>query len=298
MTGHKSRALVLCCCLFALLPFKQSPDALALTFAPGDVIVSLESGPVQWWHPNGILERVLPSTVLGTGEGMAFDALGNLYVTRWCNMPTCDGDFADGVEMFNAMGVSQGRFGSGYDCGPHAITFDAPGNAYVGHAGCSGAILKLTAAGAPLVAYPVAPDFIGSFWIDLAPDGCTMVYTGWGPNVKRYNVCTATQLTNFNAAPMPGGDTHDIRLLPDGGVLVSSGEVIARLNASGVLVQTYSVSEESYWSGLDLVGDGTFWAGNYATSNVHRFHLATGAMLSSFNTGAPPSNVVGVRVKK
>jgi len=88
-------------------------------------------------------------------------------------------------------------------------------------------------------------------------------------------------------------------VLPDGGVLVSSGGVIARLNASGALIQTYSVpGESSPWTGLDLVGDGTFWAGNYETSNVYRFELANGVVLGAFNTGTPGHTVVGVRVKK
>ena len=41
---------------------------MQLTFQPGDVLVSLEPGPVQWWHPDGLLERVLVSTVVRTGD--------------------------------------------------------------------------------------------------------------------------------------------------------------------------------------------------------------------------------------
>jgi outer membrane protein assembly factor BamB len=117
--------------------------------------------------------------------------------------------------------------------------------------------------------------------------------------VKRFNVCTNRQRPNFNRTALPGGEAHDLRVLPDGGVLVSSGDVIARLNSSGTLIRTYSVSNEwRPWTGLDLVGDGTFWAGNYESSNVYRFDLATGTILDSFNTGTPPHTVVGVRVKK
>src|SRR5213592_3739706 len=94
---------------------------------------------------------------------------------------------------------------------------------------------------------------------------------------------------------MPGGETHALNVLPDGGVLVSTGQVVSRLDAAGALVQTYSVSGESqYWTGVDLVGDGTFWAVNYYASNVYKFDLATGAVLASFNTG-PPVQTVDVR---
>jgi hypothetical protein len=265
-------------------------------FASGDVIVSLETGPVQWWHPDGTRIGVLVGTVPGTGEGMGFDAAGNLYVSRW--PVDSSGSSGNTVEKFNTQGQSLGTFGSGYNCDPHAIVFDAAGSAYVGQAGCTGAILKF-APGQPPIAFAVVPDNQGSFWIDLAADGCTIFYTSWGPNVKRFNVCTGVQLSDFNVAPVPGGEAHDLRVLPDGGVLVSSGQVIARLNASGVLVQTYAVPGElSYWAGLDLVGDGTFWAGNYLSSNVYRFDLATGTVLSGFNAGTPTHTVVGVRVKR
>lgn len=266
------------------------------TFAPGEVFVSLETGPVQWWHPDGTLTMVLGGTIAGTGEGMGFDAGGNLYVTRWCIDPSCS--TGNTVEVFNVHGLSLGAFGSGYNCHPHAIVFDGAGTAYVGQAGCTGAILKLVP-GQPPVELAVAPDNQGSFWIDLAADGCTIFYTSWGPNVKRFDGCARVQLPDFNGAPLPGGETQDLRVLPDGGVLVSSGQVIARLDASGVLVQTYEVpGESSPWAGLDLVGDGTFWAANYESSNVYRFDLATGAVLSSFNTGTPPHTAVGVSIKK
>ncbi len=292
---NKARPVLLLFTVMAVLLLGQRTETLALVFARGDVFVALESGPVQWFHSNGTLERTLWHRIVGTGEGMGFDAAGNLYVTRWCDPPACD---AGGTtEVFNMLGLSVGTFGSGYNCGPHAIVFDRAGNGYVGQAGCTGAIMKF-ASGQPPVAFDVAWDNQGSFWIDLAPDGCTMFYTSYGPNVKRVDVCTGTQLPDFNVAPVPGGVAHDVRVLPDGGVIVAAVGEIARLNAAGVLVQSYTVPEPSYWAGLDLVGDGTFWAGNYETSNVYRFNLASGAVLTGFNTGAPTHNVVGVRVKK
>jgi hypothetical protein len=267
------------------------------TFAPGDVFVSLENGPVQWRRSDGTLFKTLNGAIAGTGEGMAFDAAGRLYVTRW-RLDHAPATTGNTTEVFDVRGESLGSFGTGYDCDPHAIVFASSGAAYVGQAGCSGAVLKF-APGQPPVQFAVAWDFAGSFWIDLAPDGCTLFYTSWGPNVKRFNVCTGVQRSNFNRAPLPGAEGHDLRVLPDGGVLVSSGEVIARLNASGTRIATYSIPGEwRPWTGLDLVGDGTFWAGNYESSNVYRFDLATGAVVDYFNTGTPRHTVVGIRVKK
>ena len=268
---------------------------LSTTFQRGDVIVSLEPGPVLWYAPDGTLKRLLLGTEVGTGEGMAFDAAGNLYVTRWCTDSACS--TGNTVEKYSTMGLPAGRFGAGYDCNPHAILFDPLGAAYVGLAGCSGAIVKVAPSGTQ-TSFPVAPDNQGAFWIDLAPDGCTMFYTSWGPNVKRYDVCANAQLANFNQAPVPGGTAHDLRVLPDGGVLVATGQVITRLDASGAQVQTYQVPEPSLWAGLDLAGDGTFWAGNYQSADVVRFDLATGAVRTRFNTNTPTATVVGIRVKK
>src|SRR5437867_660368 len=93
--------------------------AINITFSPGDVFVSLETGPVHWYLPDGTLNRVLVPTVTGTGEGLGFDPQGNLYVTRWCMDPLCGyGYSGNTVEKFNTMGQSLGSVGSGYDCAP------------------------------------------------------------------------------------------------------------------------------------------------------------------------------------
>lgn len=266
-------------------------------YAPGDLLVSLEPGPVQWRTSTGVLRSTLAQTVPGTGEGMAFDASGNLYVTRWCVDPFCGQGDTGGVEKFNTFGQSLGKVGPAFNCAPHTIVFAAPGTAYVGQAGCAKTIIKTPLDTTITAEYAVAEEIQGVFWMDLGSDGCTMLYTSFGPNVKRYDVCGNTQLANFNAAPLPGGIGQDLRVLSDGGLLVSSGQVIVRLDESGVVTQTYEVpGEDALWTGIDLVGDGTFWVGNYRTSNVYRFNLASGALVAGFNTGTPENTVVGLRV--
>jgi hypothetical protein len=273
------------------------------TFAPGDVFVSFEDGTVQWRHSDGTLYAVLNPGVPGSGEGMRFDAAGSLYVTHWCTNSCASGNT---IEKFNTSGVSTGAVGSGYLCNPHALTFDATGDAYVGQADCAGNILKQPF-GAPSslclpppVAYTVAVENRGAFWVDLASDNCTIFYTSWGPDVLRFDVCAGTQLAIFNQAPLPGGEAHDLRLLPGGGLIVATGAVVSRLDSRGNLIQTYQAStgEPQYWAGLDLVGDGTFWAVNQYASNVYRFDLASGAVVGSFNTGTPPITAVAVVVSR
>ena len=280
-----------------LVPLSLQLHGAHISFEPGDVFVSMEPGPVQWRSPDGTLRSVLVPTVSGTGEGMAFDSSGNLYVTRWCVDSMCSSGNA--VEMFNVLGASMGQKGPNFNCNPHAIFIDAANTTYVGQAGCRRTLMKFVPSEIWPAEYTVAEDGQGVFWLDLAADGCTIFYTSFGANVKRFDVCTNTQLPDFNAAPLPGGIAQDLRVLPDGGVLVSSGQVIARLDQFGVLTRTYEIpGEGALWAGLDLDRDGTFWAGNYFSSNVHKFSLADGTRLTGFNAGTPPNTVVGVRVMK
>ncbi len=117
--------------------------------------------------------------------------------------------------------------------------------------------------------------------------------------MKRFDACQNRQLADFNVAALPSGAAEGIRVLPDNGVLVASGGVIARLNASGVLVQSFSVTGEAQiWAGLDLVGDGTFWAVNYATSNVYKFDLSSGSVLATFNTGTAANTAIAITVNR
>lgn len=298
MTRSTLLLLAVLAALPAQLPARQLPGTPS-AFGPGDILISLEDGPVAWFSPNGTLQRVLVPTVTGLGEGMEFDALGNLYVARWCSDPWCTST-GNAVEKYNTRGLSEGTAGGDFNCQPHAIDFDSAGNFYVGQAGCNRSILKFLPGGtAPVMEYAVADENQGVFWMDLAPDGCTVFYTSIGPNVKRFDVCRNTQLPDFNTGPLPAAITHDLRILPDGGVLVANSHVITRLDAKGVVTQTYDdVDGDVLWVGLDLVGDGTFWAGNYYSSNVHKYNLDAGTHLGSFNTGVPEQTVVGIRVKR
>jgi outer membrane protein assembly factor BamB len=280
-----------------LLVLAPRTETQSLTPSQGDVYVSLETGQVQWRTPDGTLRAVLVGQIAGPAEGMRFDEGGNLYVAHWCAPGGCE--LGNTIEKFDPSGVSRGAVGSGFNCNPHSIAFDAAGNAYVGLAACAGRVLKFSGNQMP-VAYSVEPEGRRSLWIDLAGDGCTLFYTSQGPDVKRFDVCTNTELPNFNLKPMPGGETQGLRVLPDGGVLVSSGAVIARLDYAGALVQVYDVptSDPSYWVGLDLVPNGTFWAVDSASSNVYQFDLATGKVRGRFNTGTPSRTPVDVVVRR
>jgi uncharacterized protein (TIGR03437 family) len=251
------------------------------TYRMGDILLSMADGTVQWRRSDWTLVTVLPSVATnGEAKGMAFDSAANLYVTHWYGT----GDSGNDVATFDRYGTAARPFGSGYNCNPSSIVFDNGGNAYVGQADCSTQILKFDASGNPLAQYSVAVENRGTYDIVLDNNQCTMYYTSEGPDVKRFNVCTNTQMPNFNSAPLP--DTVDgaygLALLPGGGMLIADFSVIARLDASGNFVRTYNAPGGGCWLGMALDSDGTsFWAGDWCLSSVTRFDIATGNVIES-----------------
>jgi Big-like domain-containing protein len=262
----------------------------------GDLFVAIVDGTVQWRSPDGSLRTVLDSPSDGQVSSVAFDAARNLYVPHWWGRsPGVPGNY---MVRFDPAGNFLGPFGSGYNCSPSSVAFDALGNVYVGQAECTEDVLKFDAAGNLLGSFNVATGNRGADHIDLAPDGCTLFYASRTLDIFRYNVCTSTQLPRFNVQPLPGEAAFHLRILPDGGLVVADAQVIVRLDAVGNQIRLYSVpGEGNYWGGLDIVGDGTFWATNAVTSNVYKFDLETGAVLASFNTGTAAWTVAGIGVR-
>jgi hypothetical protein len=264
-----------------------------------DVFVALVNGQVQWHMADGTLRQVLLGTSDGQASSLAFDAARNLYVPHWYSRTTVPP--GNTIERFDQNGnLISGYFGSGYNCNPSSVAFDAAGNVYVGQADCTGDILKFDAAGNLVASYDVLATQRGTDHIYLAADNCTIFYTSRDSNVYRYDVCTRTQLANFNLAPLPGSNAYHIAVTPDGGVLVADSELIVRLDAAGNQVQTYNVSGQTgyLYGGVDYVGDGTFWASNGYNGNVYRFNIQTGAVVGSFNTMSGDLTAAGVAVRR
>jgi uncharacterized protein (TIGR03437 family) len=247
-------------------------------FQTGDLLISMTDGTVQWWREPWTQVKVLPNVTDGQAKGMAFDTANNLYVTHWYGSGLSGND----VATFNQYGNSTALFGSGYNCNPSSIIFDNSGNAYVGQADCSTQILKFSPLGIPLAQYSVLLENRGTYDIGLDNNQCTMYYTSEGPDVLRYNVCTNTQMSNFNSAPLPDPVAGAFALLPGGGMLIANSTVITSLDASGNFVRTYSAPNDFCWLGVALDADGvSFWASDWCASSVTRFTLATGAVIES-----------------
>ncbi len=248
-------------------------------FQVGDVFVAVSNGQVQRRSSTGVLLQTLNTGLGGFTTGMAFDASDNLYVTNFS---------VSSVSKFNSNGVLQGIFGSGYGI-PESIVFDGAGNAYVGN--LSNGIRKYNSTGTYLsTSYGGRTDFI-----DLAADGCTMLRTTEGSSIERHDVCTNTVLSAFTTGT--GGNAFALRIRQNGEVLLANRFNVKRFSAAGALLQTYTVTGEDSWFALNLSLDGTsFWSANFNTANVYRIDIATGNVLTTFNTSTGSGTVYGLAV--
>jgi PKD repeat protein len=253
--------------------------------APPAMYAGISNGQVAQYDKFGNRLAALDSRLGGSMTGMAFDATGNLYATAFT---------AAKVAKFT-NGASAGTFGSQYNCKPESIAFDQAGNAYVGQAGCSHALLKFDAYGNLVTSYKVATEQTGSDWIDIAPDQCTLYYSSEGASVLRYNVCTKQQLPAFSSALKKA---LSLRILPDGGVVVANLTDIIRLDSAGRVVTTYDAPGDDCWASLTLDDDGvSFWAADYCTSDIARFELSSPAPVFQFKSGTAPNTVFAVAVR-
>ncbi len=281
-----SKTLVLATSLASvLLPVRR---AEAVPFQIGDVFVSVSSGQIQHWDGSGNYIETLDTGEAGFTTGMAFDRAGNLYVTTFV---------AGGVVRFDNQGTLLGPFGGGYSGQPESLVFDRSGNLYAGAVDGDDDIREFDGLGNLIDQFDAETENRGTDWIDLASDQCTLFYTSESWNIKRYNVCTRTQLPDFNAAPLPDSIAYALRLLPGGDLLVANTSLIARLDPSGVTVQAYDALGEDCWFALNLDPDGkSFWSADFCSATVHRFDIETGIKLLSFNTGTGPDTVFGLVV--
>ena len=174
------------------------------------------------------------------------------------------------------------------DGNPESCVPNGSGSIYVGQPDGTKDILKFSLAGDAQGSFNPGVQDRGTDWIDLASDDCTMYYTSEGTSVKRFNVCTNTQLSDF-ATGLPGSAAYALRLLPGGGAILADTEYIVRLDPSGNVVKTYPASDygtSSFLFALNLDPDGkTFWTADYTDGKITRIDIDTGDQVSS----SPPT---------
>jgi hypothetical protein len=258
---------------------KLSTQPGAPTSAPytvGDVFVGVGTGFIKHFSPAGVLLDTL-NTLTGCNEdlGMAFTSTNHLVATA-----AFGGCSAGQVVEFDDMGNLIGPFGSGYSDSTESVVIDASGNVYVGQPDGTKALKKFNSTGTFLMDFFPAPQNRGTDWNDLAADQCTMFYTSEGDAIKRFDVCTNTQLSDF----VTGGASpkYALRIRSNGEVLVAANSVLERYSPGGVLLQTYAFPGTLSFA-MNLDPDGVhFWTADYFTGTVYKYDIATGAIVFSF----------------
>ena len=252
------------------------PARAVVPFSVGDVFAAIGNSQVKHFSPTGTLLETLNDTT-GTSftAGMCFDPAGNLYVTNFD---------ANSVSKFNTTGtLVAANYISGIVTHPESCVFDTAGNQYVGTADAL-KIYKYSSTGTPITSYNITPDARGADWIDLSADQCTMFYTSEGTKIKRFDVCTNTQLTDF--ATGLTGPIYAFRILPGGGVLVAESTQVQMLNSSGTPTATYTVAGGTTFA-LNRDPNGTqFWTGDLLLGSVFKYDISpTGPPVTTFNAG-------------
>lgn len=257
--------------------FNQPGAPTSAPYTVGDVFVGVGSGFVKHFSAAGVLLDTL-ITLTGCNEdlGMAFTSTNHLLSTA--AFGACLG--AGQVVEFDDMGNLIGPFGSGYSDSTESVVIDASGNVYVGQPDGTRALKKFDSTGVFLMDFFPATQNRGTDWNDLAADQCTMFYTSEGDAIKRFDVCTNTQLADFaSSAAFP---KYALRIRSNGEVLVAATNVLERYSPGGVLLQTYAFPGSLSFA-MNLDPDGVhFWTADYFTGTVYEYDIATGAIVFSF----------------
>jgi hypothetical protein len=275
-----------------------SAAANHIAYAKGDVFAGVGAGKINHYGPTGTLLEQLDTTTgpmnpPGNETGMCFDPAGKLYAT--------DYDAIDMAKFNNLGGLSTYPFGPDFQYPPESCVVDQAGlNLYVGTAELNNELFKLDTNGNVLNDFFLVRDQGGINWIDLNPKNqCQLYYTSEGTLVKRFDVCTNTQLSDFASGLPPGNSgCFGVRVRSNGEVLVACDQQIVRLNSSGAIMQSYNPGAAADFFTLALDPDGaSFWAAVYTTGRIYKVNIASGTAGTNFlATPASGAGLAGLAV--
>ena len=173
---------------------------------------------------------------------------------------------------------------------PAALVFDSAGNLYVGQVR-SPYIAEFSPTGQRMADIgPLKTELFGDDWIDLSSDQCTFYYTSERSDIMRYNKCTKTQLPDFNVAPLPGAAAFELRILPNGNVLVARFERCGGARSQRErhpdvpvfgLPGMLKPSAQLFALAIDPSGT-SFWTGDTNSGNIWQVDIATGNVIQTF----------------
>ena len=277
--------------LFILFFSCLSSGAQHTHFQTGDIFLGQGGGIIQWRDANGVLIKNINTGDAGgngNGTGLRIHPLtGQLWVAN-SNLPPGS---TNGIRIINTDGSPGNSINiSAYQKTPTSITFDSKGNAYVGglwddH---GDEIVKINPAGTAILDhYHASTDNYvwGPEWVEMDCNDSIIYYTNLRQRVKRYNVVTHQQLSNFTDLTGSISWLFAMRLLPDSTmIVVAADNKVLRLNAAGAIIQTYAPANLCGFFGMAATTDGKyFWAGGGASyAPMYKFDIASGHVVDSF----------------
>jgi hypothetical protein len=268
----------------ALLP---AASANGVPLVAGDVLAATGSGQVKNFSSTGTLQDTLDNTSGATyTTGMCFNASKDLFVTNFDSDTISE--FDSGGNLLNATFATAPTTAE-------SCAVDIHNNMFVGGPGAA-AIYEFNSTGTLINTFSVTggSGTGGTDWVDLEIDNCTILYTGEGSEILSYNVCTSTQNPDF-ATGLPG-PCYELRLRPNGDVIVACASEAESLDSSGNVLQTYPVTGSVQLFAMNLdPDDTTFWTGDIQTGEVSRVDIATGNVLTQFNS-SPSSQLAGLSI--
>ena len=256
----------------------HSSRAPSLPFQFGDIFAGVGNGFIDHFQSNGALIESLNTTSLSReNTGMCIDGAGNLYGTNFENMSMARFDVQGQLTLF--------PWGGPFSIHVESCVVDGSGNIYTGEVDGNNILRKFAPDGTLLNTWAPAAATRGVDWIDLAADQCTMYYTSEGFFVKRFNVCTGTQLNDVPTG-LAGGPCYALRLRANGDLMVACEHELVRLNSNWTIVQHYPAANypnASFFFAANLDPDGTsVWTADFSTGLIYKIDIATGNLLLNF----------------
>jgi hypothetical protein len=253
-------------------------------YQSGDVFVSIGNGQVNEYRPDGTFVQNLNDGSGSLTTGMAFDASGNLYVTNF---------IAGSISRFDNSGNNLLTNWVTGQTNPESISMvNGAFPALVGDAGRT-TIAQYSSSGGLLNTYTVASGPRGTDWVDLLPNGNTVLYTSEGTQIYSYNLIGG-QNTPF-ATGLPGAAAYALREITSGTfagyVLVADSSAALLLTPSGAIMTVYNLpgnTGSDFALNLDPTGN-FFWTADAGSGEVWEVDIATGAIMEHWNSGFPIS---------
>jgi uncharacterized repeat protein (TIGR01451 family) len=224
------------------------------------------------------------SNTLGTGQGMTFDSVGNLYVALQSGYLGVFTNQAAGPTAFGHYPTADNL--------AYSLVIDPSGNPIVSELFVIGdqqpTVLQYPSGagptGPPSATFYPAYDTsnVPAFWVELLDTSDTIAYTLGGNTVKVFDL--GEQLQHPDIVPnrvLTTPTLYALRELPDTSLLVANGNQIVRMSQTGTVLNTYAVGTSPLFQNLNLDPDGvSFWTNDELSGTVFRINIATGAVMN------------------